>query len=107
MKSLAFKLIRSRPSYAIWFLRVLLFILVCPTAMGQAVRIKDLANFRGDRTNSLIGFGLVVGLNKTGDTPTSMTTNKALITLLGRLGMTPDNPQIASQSAAAVAVTAE
>ncbi|WP_141736261.1 flagellar basal body P-ring protein FlgI [Oligoflexus tunisiensis] len=89
------------------FLQLVMLAVTMPVAMGQAVRIKDLANLRGDRTNSLIGFGLVVGLNQTGDSPESLTTNKAMVTLLSRLGMTPDNPQVATQSAAAVIVTAE
>jgi len=90
-----------------WLVRLLILVFFCPVALAQAVRIKDIANLRGDRTNSLIGFGLVVGLNKTGDSPASFTTNKALVTMLSRLGMTADNPQITSQSAAAVVVTAE
>lgn len=76
-------------------------------AHSQTVRIKELARLRGDRTNSLIGFGLVVGLNKTGDTQTSFAKNKAVANLLTRLGMTPENNQIVTLSAAAVIVTAE
>ena len=48
------------------------------TGYAQSVRIKELAHLRGDRTNSLIGFGLIVGLNKTGDTPTTFAKNKAV-----------------------------
>jgi flagellar P-ring protein precursor FlgI len=90
-----------------WLIRFLLAVFMQPVAMGQEVRIKDIANLRGDRTNSLIGFGLVIGLNKTGDSPTSLMTNRAVSTMLSRLGMTPDNPQVATQAAAAVVVTAE
>jgi len=99
-------LLRSQ-RFMLWVLRLILLMLPTPVALGQAVRIKDIANLRGDRTNSLIGFGLVIGLNQTGDAPGSITTNQAMVTLLSRLGMTPDNPQIATQSAAAVVVTAE
>jgi flagellar P-ring protein precursor FlgI len=91
----------------LWILRFLVIVFTTPVALGQAVRIKDLANLRGDRTNTLMGYGLVVGLNKTGDTAASLTTNKAVNTLLGRLGMTPDNPQVTSQAIASVIVTAE
>ncbi len=95
------------PKLIHWLLRILLAIFLQPVAMGQEVRIKDIANLRGDRTNSLIGFGLVIGLNKTGDSPASFSTNRALATMLTRLGMAPDNPQLATQSAAAVIVTAD
>ncbi len=41
----------------------------CPLfPRGRDVRIKDLANIEGVRQNQLIGYGLVVGLNGTGDT---------------------------------------
>ncbi len=78
-----------------------------PRSFSQSVRIKELARLRGDRTNSLIGFGLVVGLNKTGDSPTSFAKNKAIGNLLTHLGMTPDSSPITSLSAAAVIITAE
>ncbi len=77
------------------------------TALAQSVRIKDLAHLRGDRTNSLIGFGLVVGLNKTGDTPTSIAKNKAVASMLTKLGMTTDSQQVTTLSAASVIVTAD
>lgn len=76
-------------------------------AQGQSVRIKELAKLRGDRTNSLIGFGLVVGLNKTGDSPASFAKNKAVTTMLSRLGMQPDAQPLLTSAAAAVIVTAE
>ncbi|MBC7660367.1 MAG: flagellar basal body P-ring protein FlgI [Chitinophagaceae bacterium] len=88
-------------------LSCLVFISFVQTAHAQNVRIKELAHLRGDRTNSLIGFGLIVGLNKTGDTPTSLAKNKAVQTLLGRLGMTIDSGPVTTLSAAAVIVTAE
>jgi flagellar P-ring protein precursor FlgI len=91
----------------LWILRFLVLVFTTPVALGQAVRIKDLANLRGDRTNTLMGYGLVVGLNRTGDSAESLTTNKAVNSLLGRLGMTPDNPQVTSQAIASVIVTAE
>jgi len=78
-----------------------------PDGFSQSVRIKDVARLRGDRTNSLIGFGLVVGLNKTGDTPASFAKNKALTSLLTKLGMSPDSGPITSLSAAGVIVTAD
>lgn len=89
-------------------LRVMLFMLclVSSPVLAQATRIKDLVNIRGQRTNSLIGFGLVVGLNGTGDSPASFSTNRALGSVLSRLGMTPDATPLITRAAASVIVTA-
>jgi flagellar P-ring protein FlgI len=84
-----------------------LILLPFASLSAQETRIKDLVNLRGQRTNSMIGFGLVIGLNKTGDSPASFATSRAMASVLTRLGMAPDNNQILTQSAAAVIVTAE
>jgi flagellar P-ring protein precursor FlgI len=76
-------------------------------AQGQTTRIKELINIEGHRSNELMGFGLVVGLNATGDSPESFSTNQAMQTLLGRLGMHAGDNQVLTQSAAAVVVTAD
>ncbi len=76
-------------------------------ASGQDIKIKDLVNIRGQRTNSLIGFGLVIGLNKTGDSPVSISTNKAIASLLNKLGMDPGSGPMLTRAAAVVVVTAE
>lgn len=76
-------------------------------AAEPGVRIKDLANVRGARSNQLIGFGLVVGLRGTGDSKKSLTTNKAIGNMLTRLGMRTDGADAVTASVAAVVVTAE
>lgn len=91
----------------VFFLFALSFASFSQIADAQSVRIKELAKLRGDRTNSLIGFGLVVGLNKSGDSPQSFAKNKAVTTLLSRLGMQPDAQPLLTLSAAAVIVTAD
>ncbi len=72
------------------------------------VRIKDIASFEGVRANQLVGFGLVVGLNGTGDKLTdSPFTRKSMEGMLERLGvgnLTAD--QIKTTNTAAVMVTA-
>ncbi len=55
-----------------------------------ADRIKDLANVAGVRTNQLIGYGLVVGLNGTGDGGATPFTGRSLAAMLGRLGVNVD-----------------
>src|SRR5215467_8804639 len=55
---------------------------------GAASRIKDLANIEGVRQNQLIGYGLVVGLNGTGDTLANIPfTRQSLQAMLERLGV--------------------
>jgi flagellar P-ring protein precursor FlgI len=82
---------------------------VLPQA-AQAERLKDLVSFQGVRDNQLIGYGLVVGLDGTGD-QTSQTpfTTQSLTNMLGNLGITlnaatTQNMQL--KNVAAVMVTA-
>ncbi len=72
-----------------------------------ASRIKDIAAFEGVRSNMLIGYGLVVGLNGTGDTLTnSPFTKESLIGMLERLGVNVRQSSINTNNVAAVMVTA-
>ena len=77
---------------------------------GPTVRIKDIADIEGVRGNSLIGYGLVVGLSGTGDSSNSIPfTRQTLINMLERLGLNAKAQQDAlkSKNVAAVMVTAE
>src|SRR5262249_8721302 len=70
-------------------------------------RIKDLANIEGVRQNQLIGYGLVVGLNGTGDTLNNTpVTKQPLQAMLGRLGVNVRGAQMRTGNVAAVMVTA-
>lgn len=72
-----------------------------------ASRIKDIADFEGIRDNLLVGYGLVVGLNGTGDNVDTMAfTRESLIGMLERLGINTRDADIQSQNIAAVMVTA-
>jgi flagellar P-ring protein FlgI len=76
------------------------------TATGTS-RIKDLANIEGIRQNQLIGYGLVVGLNGTGDTLNNTPfTKQSLQGMLERLGVNIRGQQIRTGNVAAVMVTA-
>ncbi|OFX12532.1 MAG: flagellar biosynthesis protein FlgA [Alphaproteobacteria bacterium RIFOXYD12_FULL_60_8] len=69
-------------------------------------RIKDIANFEGVRDNLLVGYGLVVGLNGTGDNIESMAfTKESLIGMLERLGVYTRDGTLKSKNIAAVMVT--
>ncbi|SNB61745.1 flagellar P-ring protein precursor FlgI [Arboricoccus pini] len=73
-----------------------------------ASRIKDIADFEGVRENMLIGYGLVVGLNGTGDTlRNAVFTQESLVAMLERLGVsTRGNTSLKTKNVAAVMVTA-
>ena len=72
---------------------------------ASASRIKDIANVRGVRENQLIGYGLVVGLNGTGDGKAEFT-SKSFIRMLDTMGMKLTAQDIESKNVAAVIVTA-
>lgn len=84
------------------------FILVAVTsATGSTVRLKDLVEFDGVRGNDLIGYGLVVGLNGTGDgLRNSPFTEEMMATILERLGVNVTGEQFRPKNVAAVLVTA-
>ena len=70
-------------------------------------RIKDIIQFEGVRDNQLVGYGLVVGLNGTGDTlKDGHFTKQSLQAMLNRLGVKPTNAGLDSKNVAAVMVTA-
>jgi flagellar P-ring protein precursor FlgI len=84
----------------------LLAILIAVPAQA-ASRLKDIADFEGIRENMLVGYGLVVGLNSTGDTLTnSPFTRQSLIGMLERLGINVRDETVKTQNVAAVMVTA-
>jgi flagellar P-ring protein FlgI len=70
-------------------------------------RVKDIADFEGVRTNMLVGYGLVVGLNGTGDSlRNSVFTQESLVAMLERLGVSTRGSRLNTKNVAAVMVTA-
>jgi len=88
-------------------LAVLLAPLALPgTAQAQS-RIKDIADFEGVRENLLVGYGLVVGLDGTGDDlGSAIFTRESLIGMLQRMGVNARSPQLDTDNVAAVMITA-
>ncbi len=84
----------------------LLVVLVWPTG-SHATRIKNLGNFQGVRPNPLMGYGLIVGLQGTGDSAASLFANRSLAGLLSKLGIVVDPDELKVTNVAAVMVTAE
>jgi flagellar P-ring protein precursor FlgI len=74
---------------------------------AHAARLKDLASFKGVRSNQLIGYGLIVGLNGTGDSSSSEFMQRSLGEALARMGISADSKRFKVKNVAAVMVTAE
>ena len=98
----------QQPRYSkkmIFRLLVLILLFLLPMDLW-AVRVKDIASLRGARDNQLIGFGIVVGLDGTGDSAESLLSRKPIINALERIGISLDSADIAGRSLAAVWLTA-
>ncbi len=82
--------------------------LSAPLALQAAERIKDLASLQGVRNNQLVGYGLVVGLDGSGDQTTQAPfTSQSVINMLAQLGTTVNSVQgLQLKNVAAVMVTA-
>ena len=87
----------------IWLLLGCLFF----ASSAQAARIKDIAKVQGVRNNQLIGYGIIVGLNGTGDSTKSDFTIKSVINMMQKFGLEVDAKQIKPKNVAAVMVTAK
>ncbi|MDY0164732.1 flagellar basal body P-ring protein FlgI [Desulfobotulus sp.] len=86
-----------------WLLFCVFFGLLLGVAHGS--RLKDMAAFQGIRSNQLVGYGIVVGLDGTGDKSSPMIT-QALASMMDRMGVSIDRNQINVKNVAAVMVTA-
>lgn len=88
-------------------LSCVLSLLLAPSAWAQ--RIKEMATIAGERPNQLVGYGLVVGLDGSGDAVGQAPfTGQSIVTMLGALGVAvPPNVNIQPRNVAAVMVTAE
>jgi len=74
--------------------------------LDRGVRLKDLVTIEGVRTNQLIGYGLVVGLNGTGDRQQTVFSVQSLTNLLQRMGVSVNPGAITVKNTASVLVTA-
>lgn len=85
---------------------ILCFLIMCVTSTAHAIRIKDLASFEGVRDNQLIGYGLVVGLNGTGDSDQTRLQAQSVVNMLERMGITTTVIDNKIKNVAAVMITA-
>lgn len=83
----------------------LIFTVICSlSALVNAERIKDITSFEGVRENQLIGYGLVVGLDGTGDKGKAAV--QSIVNMLERMGLTLNPNEINSKNIASVVITA-
>jgi flagellar P-ring protein precursor FlgI len=83
------------------------FIMLFYPCWSGAVRIKDIAEINGVRDNQLVGYGLVVGLDGTGDGKKSLFTVQSMVAMLEKMGISVNAGDIAVSNVAAVMATAE
>lgn len=84
------------------------FLIMTPTSANATARIKDIVAFEGVRENILMGYGLVVGLNGTGDKlKNNEFTSQSLIAFLERQGVNTRGTELKTKNVAAVTVTAK
>jgi flagellar P-ring protein precursor FlgI len=76
-------------------------------AQAHAVRIKDITDIKGVRNNQLVGYGLVVGLDGTGDGKKAIFTVQSMASMLEKMGLTINPKQIDVNNVAAAMVTAD
>ena len=89
------------------FLILLLAVLLpSSTALATSARVKDLGSFHGVRSNPISGVGLVVGLNRSGDSKRNEASVRSLANRLRGLGINLDINDISSRNVALVMVSA-
>lgn len=76
-------------------------------AVTKSVRLKDVVNVKGVRSNQLIGYGIVVGLAGTGDSSGSVSTNESVANMLKKLGIHASAESLVSGNTAAVVASVE
>ncbi len=86
---------------------IMLTVVFCAPHAALAARLKDVAEVEGVRSNKLIGYGLVIGLNKTGDGNSVRFTRNSITNMLENMGVTVDPKDVKSGNVASVMVTAE
>lgn len=112
MVSSRYQLLKSIPTIRLLIIRSLIALICLMSFMlmmnqAQAERIKDIATLSGVRTNQLVGYGLVVGLNGTGDKSGTKYTEDSFANMLTQMGINiPAGTKLNSKNIAAVMVTA-
>ena len=85
---------------------ILLVLTLCFPVVAFSARVKDIASVQGIRQNQLFGYGLVVGLDGSGDNAGKGFTIQSLVNLLERMGINVNRDDVKSKNVAAVMVNA-
>ncbi len=93
--------------YPVLLYSVIFLFLLLDINSVYGARIKDIAAIKGIRTNQLTGYGLVVGLDGTGDKSGTDFTTQALANMMERMGIHVDRNQLKVKNVAAVIATAD
>jgi flagellar P-ring protein precursor FlgI len=90
------------------FKLTLLITIILSTMTNQlmADRLKDMVSFAGIRTNQLMGYGIVVGLDGTGDSSLALTL-QSMQSTISQFGMNVDTSSLSGKNSAAVMITAD
>ena len=90
------------------FAALFLVVMMSTTVFAESAvtRIKDIAKVQGVRSNQLMGYGLVVGLNGTGDSNKTLETLQSVANMLREYGVTINKADLKTKNVAAVMVTA-
>jgi flagellar P-ring protein precursor FlgI len=86
---------------------ITILILLMANSAFALVKIRDISHVEGIRDNQLIGYGLVVGLNGTGDKSGTEFTIQSLVNMMERMGITVSKDAVKVKNVAAVMVTAK
>lgn len=87
-------------------MRTFILLLFAAAQIPAASRLKDIVSIEGIRDNQLVGYGIVVGLNKTGDKQTTIFSTQSLSNMLERMGVSVAPTAMRVNNTAAVMVTA-
>lgn len=109
MKPRRLRIVHTRAVHTL--IIAIISLLILPAYWGEdsasAARIKDLAAVKGIRSNQLTGYGLIVGLDGTGDKSGTRFTQRSLVNMLKRMGIEVNPAMVRVKNVAAVMVTAK
>lgn len=101
-----FRLLRLLEFFKLTALATCAVLVLSLPVTAHAARIKDIASIQGIRSNELVGYGLIIGLDGTGDKAGTGFTIQSLANMIERLGLHVDQSSISVKNVAAVMVTA-
>lgn len=84
-----------------------LVLMLVSVAEAGKVRVKDICDFQNEQQEDLIGYGLVIGLDGSGDGTGTQFTVQSLVNMMERLGLTVDQTKVKVKNVAAVMVTSK